>query len=93
MALFFINGCVDVSFFALHLILGQKLDISGRDDFFFLLFTDIFKGECQLSIGTRKNLANDFSRFWHADRKRLPISEIEYQILVPHAASLFDAKP
>ena len=37
------------------------------------MITFFFKGECQLSVGTRKNLANDFSQFWHADRKRLLI--------------------
>ena len=45
---------------------------------FFLLFTDIFRGKHELSVDTQKNFAFDFSRFWHADQKRLPIPGLSY---------------
>ena len=37
----------------------------------------LFRGKKHgLSVGTRKNLAIDFSQLWHADRKRLPIPDL-----------------
>ena len=44
---------------------------------FFLLSTDVFSGKHELLVGTRKNLAFDFSRFWHPDRKKLPTPDLD----------------